>query len=92
MIKIAPDDPLVAVYGSYGTWFGANYILQLTFVTRNGKAFGPYGDMSYAQEISPFILSAGDGKHIAGFCGASTPADNGNMMLLGALGIITADD
>src|SRR5579864_3400764 len=47
-IELEPGDRWSEISGFYGEWFGGNYVLQLTFCTRQGKVYGPFGSMNYA--------------------------------------------
>jgi hypothetical protein len=87
-ISIPSSDALVEVSGYTGYWFGASYVLQLTFRTQGGQVFGPYGDMAYSSGQTPFSFQVGSNEQIVGFFGSATYGDNGRMTLLGSLGVI----
>lgn len=88
VITIPSGDVLVEVSGYTGYWFGANYVLQLSFRTRNGLSFGPYANMGYASNQTPFSFRVESNEQIVGFFGSATYGDNGRLTLLGSLGII----
>lgn len=80
-------DVLTGISGFYGSWFGGNYILQLTLHTRNGKVFGPYGDMNFASGPIPFNLSANANEQVIAFFGSIAFGDNGRAQFLGSIGM-----
>lgn len=86
-IVFDPEDVLIEVSGFYGSWYGGNYILQLTFTTRNGKNYGPYGDMNSASTRTPFRLQANANEQVLAFFGSTAFGSNGRAMYLGSLGI-----
>jgi|GEM_PF-3238460 len=88
IIMIPPGDALVEVSGYTGYWFGGNYVLQLTFKSRKGNTYGSYGDMSYSNSQTPFTFRVESNEQIVGFFGSVTYGDNGNLTLLGSLGVI----
>lgn len=88
IITIPNGDALVEVSGYTGYWFGANYVLQLSFKTRNGLSFGPYANMGYSSGQTPFSFRVESNEQIVGFFGSATYGDNGRLTLLGSLGII----
>jgi hypothetical protein len=87
-IELEPGDSWSRIEGFYGEWFGGEYVLQLTFSTRQGKTYGPYGNMDYATDINPFSLVAEPGEHIVALTGTVATGDNGRNLHLGALGLI----
>lgn len=82
-----PGDVLVGISGFYGFWFGGNYILQLTFHTRNGKVYGPYGDMNFASGPTPFSLTANSNEQVIALFGSVASGDNGRAQYLGSIGV-----
>lgn len=82
-----PGDVLVGISGFYGLWFGGNYILQLTFHTRNGKVYGPYGDMNFASGPTPFSLTANANEQVIALFGSLAAGDNGRALYVGSIGI-----
>jgi hypothetical protein len=69
-VIFASGDVLVEVSGYYGLWFGRTYILQLTFKTRNGRPYGPFGDMQFATTRNPFKFTANSNEQIIAFLGS----------------------
>lgn len=69
MVSIPGGDPLVEVSGYTGTWFGWECVLQVTFTTRSGKVFGPFGSMDNSTSQSPFSYVAPKGQSIVAFGG-----------------------
>ncbi len=86
VIQIDSDDYLTEVSGDYGNWFGAVHILQLSFKTKKGKTFGPYGNMGYADNRTPFSLKANGNEVIVGFFGATLTHTDG-LTGVSALGV-----
>lgn len=81
------NDPIVAVSGYTGYWFGGSYVLQITIRTKS-NVFGPYGDMAYAQSSTPFSFQVEANEQIVGFFGSATYGNNGQSVFLGSLGVI----
>jgi Jacalin-like lectin domain len=86
-ITLDPGDMLTGISGFSGSYFGGNYILQLTFRTRNGKTFGPYGDMQFASGSTAFSLTTRVNEHIIAFFGSVASGNNGQAQYLGSIGI-----
>ncbi|MGD2182679.1 FAD-dependent oxidoreductase [Lusitaniella coriacea] len=89
-IEIEPGDYLREVSGYYGWWYGRQYILQISFKTRRGKSFGPYGTMDASSEQTPFAFTAGEGEQILAFSGSLVPGlETGNAatVYVNALGV-----
>lgn len=74
--SFTPADPLVEVSGSYGPYYGATQILQLTLKSRSGKVYGPYGNGSG----TPFNLSAGSNQIGAFFGGDYRHSDGSDFL------------
>lgn len=87
-IELEPGDRWSEISGFFGNWFGGNYVLQLTFHTHQGKVYGPYGSMNYAQNIHPFRLIIQPDENIVALSGVVSTGDNGKNRHLGALGLI----
>ena len=86
-ITIPAGDVLTGVSGYTGTWFGGNYVLQLTFTTRNGQTYGPYGNMQYSSGQTAFNFTVGADEQIVAFFGSATYGNNGKSVFLGSLGV-----
>ncbi|MBX7170897.1 MAG: phosphatidylinositol-specific phospholipase C domain-containing protein [Pyrinomonadaceae bacterium] len=69
-ICIDPGDYITEVSGDYGSWYYATQILSLSFKTKNGKSFGPYGSEAFEQSKTPFSFKANSGEAVIGFCGS----------------------
>lgn len=82
------DDVLTSISGSWGEWFGSIYILQLTFHTRNGQTYGPYGTMQFATSENQFRFDAETDEQIVAITGAGAYANNGEAIFLGSLGVV----
>jgi hypothetical protein len=87
-VTLDAGDVLTGISGYWGRWFGGNYILQLTFTTRNGKKYGPYGDMAYSNSRNAFSLDVNAGEEIVAFFGAGAYGNNRKSIYLGSLGIV----
>ncbi|MBC7974585.1 MAG: hypothetical protein H7138_06325, partial [Myxococcales bacterium] len=64
-------DPIVAMSGVTGAYFGYTHVAQLTFTTAAGKTLGPYGSLHNVTSQQPFDLRAPSGCHINSFFGAT---------------------
>jgi hypothetical protein len=87
-ITLEPGDTWSEISGFYGDWFGGNYVLQLTFHTHQGRTYGPFGSMNYAQNIHPFHLIIQPDEKIVALSGVVSSGDNGRNSHLGALGLV----
>ena len=87
-ITLEPGDRWSEISGCYGSWFGGSYVLQLTFHTHQGKTYGPFGNMQYAEDIQPFSLMVQPNERIVALSGVVSFGDNGNNRHLGALGLV----
>lgn len=70
-VPVPANDPIVAVSGFTGTWFGWQVVLQLSVTTRSGTTFGPFGTMANATSRTPFSYKAPPGQSIVAFRGAT---------------------
>lgn len=86
-IVLDPGDGVTQISGFYGGWFGGNYILQLTIHTKQGKTYGPFGDMQYATTRTPFSLAANANEQTIAFFGSVAYGNNGQSQFLGSLGM-----
>lgn len=66
-IILDEGDCLVEMSGYYGQWYGREYILQVTFKSKNGKIYGPFGSMEYSSTQTPFSCMANEGEQIVAF-------------------------
>lgn len=71
----------------YGSWYGGNYILQLTIHTKKGKTYGPFGTMEYATTQTPFSLVVNSNEQAIAVFGSVAYGNNGQSQFLGSLGI-----
>jgi hypothetical protein len=89
-VNLDSGDFLTEVSGFYGPWFGRPYILQLTFRTRNGKSYGPFGTMNYSSSRTPFSFRANNNEQIIAFLGSIVPgleAGGGYSEYMTSLGV-----
>lgn len=86
-IVLDQGDRVTQISGFYGDWYGSSYILQLTFHTKQGKTYGPFGDMLYATTRTPFSLVANANEQAIAFFGAVSAGNNGQSQFLGSLGV-----
>lgn len=85
IIRFEPGDTIAVVHGKKGISFGGGTSLAgLLFVTRQGRAYGPFG--SRFRDGKAFFLTVPADKTVKGLCG--TVAEKGNGGLLSALGLI----
>lgn len=91
-ITLEPGDRWSKISGFYGDWFQGIYVLQLTFHTHQGRVYGPFGSMNYAQNIQPFSLVIQPDESIVALSGVVSFGDNGRNRHLGALGLVLRKD
>lgn len=91
-ITLEPGDRWSKISGFYGDWFAGLYVVQLTFHTREGRTYGPFGDMGYATNIQPFSLVIQPDESIIALSGVVSFGDNGRNRHLGALGLVLRKD
>jgi hypothetical protein len=66
------DDYITKVSGFYGGYHGGHCMLQLTFQTKKGKTYGPYGNMWDADpNRTPFTLEANENEKVIAFFGTA---------------------
>jgi len=70
-IVIPSGDPIVAISGFTGTWFGWQCVLQLTLTGKSGATYGPFGSMAYATSRVPFTQAAPSGQTVVAFRGST---------------------
>ncbi|NJO93643.1 MAG: hypothetical protein HC820_03415 [Hydrococcus sp. RM1_1_31] len=90
IIEIDPGDYLSEVSGYYGWWYGRPYILQLSFKTRKGKSFGPYGTMNSSSKQVAFAFTAEENEQILAFSGSLIPgveASSAATLYVNAIGV-----
>ncbi len=69
---ILGDDYITKVSGYYGGYHGGHCMLQLTFYTKKGQIFGPYGDMWDTDPgRTAFTLEADDDEKVVAFFGTA---------------------
>jgi len=71
VITIPLNDPIVAISGYTGTWFGWQCVLQLTLTGKSGKTYGPFGTKDYASSQTAFSQSAPSGQSVVAFSGST---------------------
>jgi hypothetical protein len=67
-IRFPPGDLLTVVRGYFGVWGAAVYVVQLTFASRGGAVFGPFGHWT-TQGFTPFAFEAGPDEQIVALFG-----------------------
>lgn len=67
-IAIAATDPITEVDTASGNWFGWQCVVQVTFRTRSGKVYGPYGTGANARDVTTTTWTDG-GNALLGFKG-----------------------
>lgn len=82
---VLDGDPIVALFGFTGVYFGTPLIARLGFRCRSGRVFGPYGGGGSAEDRQPFDLTAPPGAHINAFFGRTATHTDGRLFL-GAIG------
>ena len=87
-IELESGDQWSEISGFYGEWFGGNYVVQLTFCTRQGQVYGPFGSLNYVYKSRPFHLVIRPDEKIVALSGVVSTGDNGKNLHLGALGLI----
>ncbi|MFO0758354.1 MAG: P-loop NTPase fold protein [Byssovorax sp.] len=81
------DDPLVAVTGSWGDYYGADHFHALSFHTASGKVHGPFGG-GHRGDARPIDLRAPDGQIVAALAGRALRHSDGTEYI-SALGLWT---
>ena len=95
-VVLDEGDHLVEVFGYYGDWFGAVYVLQVAFLTSNGKRYPDqdyFGSGAHSSRPKAFRFTAGEGEEIIAFSGARVKgleADGSLSWYICALGAIAA--
>jgi hypothetical protein len=87
-VMLEPGDTWSEISGFYGDWFQGLYVLQLTFRTYQGRVYGPFGSMNYAENIQPFRHVIQPDEDIVAISGVVSSGDNGRNLHLGALGLV----
>lgn len=90
-IVLDQGDSVTQISGFYGNWYGSSYILQLTLHTKQGKMYGPFGDMQYATTRTPFSLVANANEQAIAFFGSVTAGNNGQSQFVGSLGLVVSN-
>ena len=78
-INIPSNDPIVAISGYTGIWYGWPCVLQLTLIGKSGTVYGRFGTMAGATSKTPFSQQAPSGQSIVAFNGSITPSSNGSQ-------------
>lgn len=92
---LGPNDRIVQVSGYTGTWFGWTCVAQLTFKTRAGKTYGPFGSMANVTSKTPFSYTAGANEHVLAFYGSTINvplADGSRTDIISSLGVSLAKE
>lgn len=73
-------DPIVAISGFTGIWYGWRCVLQLTLIGKSGASYGPFGTMAGSSSRTPFTQTAPAGQTVVAFRGATVtvPLANGS--------------
>ncbi|MGK3997197.1 jacalin-like lectin [Sorangium sp. So ce1024] len=74
-------DPIVAITGYTGTYYGATQVVQLSFKTLSGKVIGPFGTMGGVQNPKSFELTAPAGQQVNSFFGATVVHTDGTTYI-----------
>lgn len=80
-INIPLTDPIVAISGYTGFWYGWQCVLQLTLKGKSGATYGPFGSMAGSTSQTPFTQSAPSGQSVVAFKGSTVtvPLANGTQ-------------
>jgi hypothetical protein len=92
-ITIPADDPITAVSGYTGVWYGWNCVLQLTLTSQSGKMYGPYGSMAGATSQQAFTQSGESGQTVVAFKGSTVTvplAGGGQAAIIASLTAVFA--
>jgi len=81
LIDIPALDPLVEVRGYAGARGGPECVVEISFTTRSGITYGPFGDTAGASNVLPFRQSAPAGEAIVAFSGGlvHSPLPGGSL-------------
>ncbi|SMC51056.1 CAP domain-containing protein [Kibdelosporangium aridum] len=89
-VPIARHDPIVEVAGFHGKWFVGHYVQQMSFKTKLGKTYGPFGSRNHADTSAAFSLKIPEWHRIRALFGSVTPANNNASKVLGQIGFALA--
>jgi len=78
IITLDKGDVITKITGYKGVWFGWNCIAQITVTTKNGKTYGPFGNMNNVSSKTSFSYVASSGQSIVAFSGATTRIPEGD--------------
>lgn len=67
-IDIPAGDPITEVVVASGIWFGWQCVVQVTFRSRGGKTYGPYGSAANTRDVTTTTWTDG-GNSLLGFKG-----------------------
>lgn len=90
-LSIPQSDPIVAISGYTGLWYGWPCVLQLTLTARSGKSYGPFGTMAGSAAQTPFTQTAPAGQTVVAFSGTTltVPLAGGNLTsIIGSLNAV----
>ncbi len=89
VIKLDKDDYLTEIYGYQGVNRGRYCLLQLSFRTKQGKSFGPYGASGGGITRNTFSFVSKPKEQIIAFCGthvSKTRSDGTQTMCITSFG------
>ncbi len=70
-LNLPLNDPIVAISGYTGRWYGWQCVLQLTLTAKSGETYGPFGTMAGSTARTPFSQTAPTGQSIVAFSGTT---------------------
>jgi hypothetical protein len=67
-VEVPASDPITQLVTASGIWFGWRCLIQITFQSRSGKIYGPYGTAANAHDVTTTTWN-NDGNALIGFKG-----------------------
>lgn len=92
-VSIPTNDPIVAISGYTGLWYGWQSVLQLTLTGKSGVIYGPFGTMAGSTAQTHFTQSAQPGQSVVAFRGSTVTvplADGGRTAIIASLNAVFA--
>src|SRR6185503_17684049 len=92
-INIPLNDPIVAISGYIGLWYGWQCVLQLKLTGKSGATYGPYGTMAGSTTQTPFTQTAPSGQSVVAFSGSTVTvplADGSQTAIIASLNAVFA--
>lgn len=92
-MSIPAGDPIVAISGYTGIWYGWHCVLQLILTGQSGATYGPFGTMAGSTTQNAFTQSAPAGQSVVAFTGTTVTvplADGSRTAIIASLNAVFA--